>query len=110
MAEDEAMPHTRVLQFFPSCTVLATPVGASMPYLAWRRDARLHLRTRGFFMPFDIDCRDTDYRLDPDRPRTLAPQDKQQPSPVRLVGADRAEARATIDHTTKDQETHPWQR
>jgi hypothetical protein len=41
--------------------------------------------------PFDIDCRDADYRRDPERPRLKA-QLADKPTAVRLVGADRTEA------------------
>lgn len=38
--------------------------------------------------PFDIDCRDADYRRDPERPRVKARDEAQAPA-VRLVGAER---------------------
>jgi len=53
--------------------------------------------------PFDLDCRDSDFRRDPERPRPKA-QDEASPRAVRLVGADRTEALATLDHPTKDTE------
>jgi len=42
-------------------------------------------------MPFDIDCRDADYRRDPERPSAKACLGERSPA-VRLVGADRPES------------------
>jgi len=54
-------------------------------------------------MPFDLDCKDADYRRDPERPSSKA-QAEASPRAVRLVGADRTEALAALDHPTKDTE------
>lgn len=61
--------------------------------------------------PFDLDCRDADYRRDPERPRPhTREQDEQQSAALRLVGADRAAALATLDHhQDTEKRPCPWQ-
>jgi len=49
-------------------------------------------------MPFDLDCRDADYRRDPDRPKKCEQSGELDEGPVRLVGPEREAFLGALDN------------